>query len=394
MSDINIKSTAIKVVGVLAIALLAIFSKSIIEINNAEEYRIKQGAMSGKLTVRNTPGPYAQMFGRITPMKYSDIVYFSKFEEDGGKDARASAIKVQFSDGSTAMISGMMKFRLSNNETHQIQMLKDGFTNMQSVRYDLVRQQIVEALQQTAPHFKAEEVYAARRSEFTALAESQLISGIYAVTVENDTTRNADGQIFLEKLVTIENDENGIPKIRKNSPFESYDIQTVQFVIKDIDFDKTIDALIAKKKEAEQQKVVARANAEKAKQDAITEFEQGQARIAKEKADKEVEKISEVTQAKKNFEVAKYAALQAKEEAKKIRAEGEAKAAANQALVRAGLTPLERANIDKDTKIGVAKALATWKGPEIVAGGSGKGSSPMDALFIKQMMDISARLDK
>ena len=59
----------------------------------------------------------------------------------------------------------------------------------------------------------------------------------------------------------------------------------------DIDFDETIDMLISQKKKAEQQKVVAKANAEKAKQDAITALEQGKARVASAKADEEVEKI-------------------------------------------------------------------------------------------------------
>ena len=41
-----------------------------------------------------------------------------------------------------------------------------------------------------------------------------------------------------------------------------------------------IDNLIAKKKEAEQLKIVAKSNAERAKQDAITAYEQGEANKA------------------------------------------------------------------------------------------------------------------
>ena len=63
--------------------------------------------------------------------------------------------------------------------------------------------------------------------------------------------------------------------------------------------------MIARKKDAEQNKVVAMANAVKAKQDAITAEEQGKARIAEAKAIAEVEKITAVVEAQKKAEVAK-----------------------------------------------------------------------------------------
>ena len=59
------------------------------------------------------------------------------------------------------------------------------------------------------------------------------------------------------------------------------------------------------------------------------------------------------------------------------------------------VTPLERATIDKETKIGVAQALATIKLPTyVVAGGSGGGNTAMDAMGLKMMTDLVDRMSK
>ena len=102
-----------------------------------------------------------------------------------------------------------------------------------------------------------------------------------------------------------------------------------------------------------------------------------------------------MTKAEQEYEVARLAALKAKEDAKKIEAEGEAKAAANRALVSAGLTPLERATIEKETKIGVAEAVAKLQLPKIVmSGGNGGGSSAAEMMELKFATDLVEKLSK
>lgn len=59
------------------------------------------------------------------------------------------------------------------------------------------------------------------------------------------------------------------------------------------------------------------------------------------------------------------------------------------------VTPLERATIDKETKIGVAQALSTIKLPTyVVAGGSGGGNTAMDAMGLKMMTDLVNQMSK
>ena len=133
-----------------------------------------------------------------------------------------------------------------------------------------------------------------------------------------------------------------------------------------------------------------------AQQEAIRAEEAGKAAATEAKWQQEKIKAIEVTKAEQAYEVARLQALEAKEIAKKIEQEGIAKAAANRALVNAGLTPLEKATIEKETKIGVAQALSKIQLPTyVVAGGSGgNGNTAMDAMGLKMMTDLVNQMSK
>jgi hypothetical protein len=151
------------------------------------------------------------------------------------------------------------------------------------------------------------------------------------------------------------------------------------------------------KKEAEQKKIVARADAEKAKQDALTAIEQGKAVVAKAQAEENEKKIRQVVKAQADFEAAQFQKKQAQEVAQAKVLEGEAEARVARLKVSAGLTPLERAEIDMKTKIGIAEALAKANFPSVlINGGSGNGKggnlSPIDALGYESMYNLTKRI--
>lgn len=385
--------------GTMIVALVVLFASAtqLLETNDKGFYQIKQAAVTGEMTVRNEPGLYPQLFGDIFTYRVSDMYYFSKHEHEGPKSPTSEPIKVRFNDGGTALVSGSIKFRLSVSPDKQL-LLHNDFRSYGAVHGDLIRQVVTESLMQTATLMQAEQSYSTRRSEFTALAEEQIIKGIYETTSKEVKDRDTDGNEFVKLYVNVKRDKDGTAVIRKPSPLGRYGIEVLQFVIKDIDFDKTIDALIAKKKEAEQQKVVAKANAERAKQDAITAREQGNANIATAKAEKEVEKIKAVTDAKKAYEVSVLNRKQAEEDAKARLTKQRAEAESNRLLVKAGLTPLEKATIEKETAIGVAEQLSKINLPStfISGGGGGKGGSvdPFTAIGLNQLLEISKKMAK
>lgn len=372
-----------------AIIIILCLSSYLVENNDAGFYKVKQGAVGGKMEVIKKPGFFIQSFADIHTYKISDTYDFNDPSE---------AIGVRFNDASTANITGSIKFRLSMNDDAMLRLHQD-FRSYEAVVNGIIRQVVMASLKQSATFFGAEEIYSTRRSEFIDLINDQIKEGIYATTTKKLYDKDEDGNTFIRSVVNISKDEAGNPLFSEISAFKTYGIEVVQFVINDIDFDDKTDELIAKRKEADQEKIVAKANAERAKQDAITATEKGKASIAEAEAKALVEKKKAVIDAEREKEVAEQNALKAIEEKKKIIAIGEAEAESSKLKVAAGLTPLEKATIDKDTSILVAHELAQIKLPAMmVIGGGGNGNNsalnPFDAVGLKSFIDISKQMSE
>lgn len=390
----KIKLIALLIGGVIGLFTLIGVGRGLIGTNNAGYYQIKQTAGFGTMSVIDSPGSYARLFADITTYHVSDMHYFSKSKLDGGEGLESDPIKVRFNDGGTADVSGAIKFRLPVDPVKRLRIHQD-FKTYEAFKHDLIRQTVAEAMMQTATLMKAEESYSTRRSEFTSLVEDQVKLGIYETQSRELKSADVDGNERVDVEVFVKRDTKGTPTVRKISPLAQYGVEVISFVIKEIDFDATIDALIQKKKEAEQQKVVARANAEKAKQDAITAREQGNARMATEKANQDVEKIKEVTIAQKEYEVSQLNRKQAEQDAASEIITGKALAEVNRLKVQAGLTPIEKATIAKETAIGVAHELASIKLPEMMvlgSGSNGKSADPFEAVGLESFMRINEKL--
>jgi len=404
----NKKYIIMAVIFAAVLIFLSLSMRWLVGQNNAGYYMIKQSLGSGKMTVIDKPGWFWRGGAKIDKYNMSDTYYFSKNDLDGGSGKDAVAILVRFGGGGTAFVDGSVKYKMPNGidkvrNLDKKLILHEDFRNYKNIQADLVRQYVAQVLKNTASIMKAEDSYAGRKGEFNSLFDRQLREGIFATTTKQIIAKDAEGNELTETIAEISLGENGLPIIAVESMFKKYGVELLSASIKDIDYDERIDNLIIKKQNAEQAKIIARAQAEQAKQDAITAEQQGLARKATAEAEENVQKIREVTQAKKNKEVAilkaqqkKEVAILEKEEAEyKAQAkivEKQAEAKANALLVKAGLTPLQKANIDKETKIGVAAELAKVKVPSIVVGGGSNGSNPMDALGIKMLMDINDKI--
>lgn len=143
----------------------------------------------------------------------------------------------------------------------------------------------------------------------------------------------------------------------------------------------------------------AKAQALEAQQQAIRAEEEGKAAATRAKWKQEEIKAVEVTKAEQAKEVAELQSVEAKFKAEKIIQEGRAEAEANRLKVQAGLTPQERAQLEKDIAIGVAEALAKsnvkWIPEIMVIGGSGSNSTnAMDAVGLNMMLDVVNKIQK
>ncbi len=382
--------SSLLVLGGVLLVVLAASSSALFETNDLGHYQVKQAALSGKASVRNEPGVYAQMFGKITDYNITGLVEFSA---DGQGDG--APLTATFRGNSTAELSGIMKYQLSRADKDQLS-LHERYGSNHAVHQTLVKQALAEAIKQTGPLFTPEEAFVTRRADFTKTILEMVHKGVLATYTEEVTIKD-DGNNRVETVTKLKMDKDGNHIVDKASSLLQYNIQVIDFAIRDLKFDELTSDLIAAKKKTEQEKVVARANSEKAKQDAITAVEQGKAKVATAEAEKNVEKIRAVTDAKKEAEVAGFLRQKAEQEARAKTVQGEAEAAVSRLKVAAGLSPAERAEFEMKTRIGVAAELAKTKFPEnlIIAGGNdGKGGAvdPWTAVGLNNAYDLSRKM--
>lgn len=385
--ELDIKKLALRV-GLVALLIIGLSSVGkLVEVNDAGVYQVKQ-SVGGELSVKFDAGPYFQGLGTITSYQASDILEFDK------REGSEEPIRVRFQDGGSALVSGSVKIRLPVKDTQLLTIHKE-FRSHDALKNTLLKPTFTEAVQQTAALMKSEESYSSRRSEFAALLEEQIRRGIFETKAVEVKEKDVDGNEFNDVNIVVQTAQDGTKIVRKTSPFLGYGVEVIQVIIKDIDYDDTIDALIAEKKKAEQQKVVAKANAEKSKQDAITAREKAAADVAIAKGNEEVEKIKAVTQAQKEYEVSVLNKKKAEEDAKAREIEGRADALVNQLKVNAGLTPQERAEFEVRKADVVSKNLSNIKLPGMMVIGGGNGGNaadPFTAIGIESLMRINNKL--
>ena len=417
--------TKIIAIAVAFVAVLAIIMTGmVIGYKDSTELLIKQSPF-GDMSCVEGQGFYFKGFAEIYKYDLMKSFYFNSSTEKvkgvgwEGDDTDEDDISVTLSRNANADISGYLLYELPTNcddliALHKAQKSEAG------VKHNLVRNAVLSAVRKTAPVFTAEEAKVTKIAEFRRLAEDQLTDGEYLTTIEvlsektGEDELDSSGKVLKKaeiqeyRVTKLKLDSLGNRILMKKSALTQFGIKVKQFEIQNVKLDAKAQQQLDIVKEREMQRVALATEAEKSKQDAITAEARGKAKIAEERAEQEAIKIREVTQAEKEKavavlqaqkekEVAALEALKAIEVAKKVKAEGEAQAAANRALVNAGLTPLEKATIEKETKIGVAEALAKSAQPlvpEIMMTGDSKGgaNSAMDAVGLNMLMDLTTKL--
>lgn len=411
---------------VAAIVAIVLFN-SIIGYNSATQLLVKQSP-TGSLSCVDHAGFYFKGFASIYSYDRTKDFYFNSSTEkvkgecwEGGEDDEDD-ISVTLSRNANADISGYLKYQLPTDCESLVKIHKEQRSD-KKLKHDLIRNSVLSAVRKTAPLFTAEEAKVTKIAEFRRLAEDQLTEGEYLTTIEVLTEKAGDDELDNEgkvikkaetqeyKVTKLKLDANGNRILTKPSALRLYGIKTLQFEIQNVKLDQKAQQQLDIVKDREMKRVANATAAETAKQAAITAEAEGKAKIAEAKAAQEVIKITEVTQAEKERdvavlqaqkeqEVARLEALKALEVAKKIKAEKEAEAAANKALVSAGLTPQERAEWEYKTKVGVAEALAKSAHPlvpEIMMTGSeskGGSNSAMDAVGLNMLMNLTDKLSK
>lgn len=419
------KSKILAVVTVVVLILLGVFAGKMVGYKQSTELLVKQSPF-GTLSCVDGQGIYFKGFASIYKYDLAKSFYFNssteKVDDHGweGDEDDEDDISVTLSRNANANISGYLLYELPTDCDKLIELHKNQ-KNDKGVKHNLVRNAVLSAVRKTAPLFTAEEAKVTKIAEFRRLAEDQLVDGEYLTTTEvlkekaGEDEVDSNGKVIKKaevqeyRVTKLKLDANGNRILTKKSALSQYGIVVKQLEIQSVKLDSMAQRQLDIVKEREMQRVANATAAETAKQKAITAKAEGDARIAEAKATQEVQKMTEVTMAEKEKavailnaerekEVARLEALKAIEVAKKIKAEKEAEAQANRALVAAGLTPQERAEWEYKTKVGVAEALAKSSHPlvpEIMMTGDGKNGgagTAMDAVGLNMLMDLTTKL--
>lgn len=418
------KSKVLAIATVIVLILLGVFAAKLVGYKQSTELLIKQSPF-GTLSCVDGQGLYFKGFASIYKYDLAKSFYFNSSTEkvDGegweGDEDDEDDISVTLSRNANADISGYLLYELPTDCDKLIELHKNQKSD-KGIKHNLVRNAVLSAVRKTAPLFTAEEAKVTKIAEFRRLAEDQLVEGEYLTTIEvlkekaGEDEVDSNGKVVKKaevqeyRVTKLKLDKDGHRIITKKSPITQYGIIVKQLDIQNVRLDAKAQQQLDIVKEREMQRVANATAAETAKQKAITAKAEGDAKIAEAKAAQEVQKMTEVTMAEKEKavailnaerekEVARLEALKAIEVAKKIKAEKEAEAQANRALVAAGLTPQERAEWEYKTKVGVAEALAKSSHPlvpEIMMTGDSKGGAgtAMDAVGLNMLMDLTSKL--
>jgi uncharacterized membrane protein YqiK len=273
------------------------------------------------------------------------------------------------------------------------------FGSEEALINNIVRPTLYKVVTACGPLMSSLQSVSETRTDLIEYITDQLNDGVYKTrAIKTEVINEITGETELRTTAEIISDSNA-PKGRKRqevSPFSQYGITCGLVSITDIKYDAATQDQIDAQKQANLAVITSKTKSIEAMQKTIQIAEEGKAATEKAKWEQERIKIVEVTKAEQEREVARLAAEKAKFDKEKVIAEGEAKAAANRALVAAGLTPLEKATIEKETKIGVAQALKDIKLPKIVMNGgtSGGGNTAFDAMGLKAMTELVDKMSE
>ncbi|CAG7856867.1 hypothetical protein MCAMS1_01519 [biofilm metagenome] len=295
--------------ALICILILLFFSFGI---NDAGERTVVQFP-TGKLYVKFSPGLYLKAFG--TTHKYWDVSTYDFDKEDSAGKANensliSTGISVRYQDGGTGKVFGKARFALPNDEETMLKLHRD-FRDKFAVAQKLIRTVTEESMNLTAGLMTSEEAYAEKRGIFTQWAEQQIATGKFVTelksVVEKEETTN---ERQVRNIPVIKYGADGLP-IQRGSDFKMYGIKVNGFQITDWDFEqKTLDQ-ISRKREATMGIITAKADAERARQEALTAEEEGKKNVMVDRYAKEQEKIQAVVDAEKEKEVAVTKAKQA-----------------------------------------------------------------------------------
>ncbi len=357
-----------------------------------------------------------RMFSRIIPWtKYIDIKTVKTNSGTGEIIEDTSELEgyieggvpIRFVDQVIGEAKFATRFQLPSDEESFVILAKKFRTLTNLVNNTLIPT-LEEQAKNTGYMFSAQDYISGAAQEFKQTFEEQLKGGSYQVrksvikdTIFNDITDQSSRSIKEIQTTYIVNKvthpSTGIP-IRIPHEITDNGVLVSQVIVQDVELEPKFKERLEKQRDESAKRQLAQQETETAKAEQLKILAMGENEKASERVTREREQITMVIQhetqkeiEKQKLEKAKIALETAEVEAKATRLRADAEAYKNQKLVSAGLTPQERAQIQKEIAIGVAAELKNVQLPTYYissgAGGDKNGLSLLETLLGIKLMD-------
>lgn len=387
-------------VSIIALFVVLFVVGGVMEDCDKSKNYVCQYPITGKYEVWTEGGAQFQWWGNVYEYSKTNQVEFTGVEknEEGYVAAGSNpGAAVTFNDRGRGFIIGSLRVVLPRDFNHMAKIQQE-FGSEEALISTLIKPTLYKVVTSCGPLMSSLESVSETRTDLIQYITDQLNEGVYKtkitkIKVTNELTGDTETVAKAEILV----DRNGNYMRQEKSPFQQYGITCNLVSITDIKYDRATQDQIDAQKQANLAVVTAKTKSLEAIQKTVLITEQGKADAEKAKWEQEKEKAVAVTKAQQEFEVAKLEAAKAEEVARKVRAEGEAKAAANRALVSAGATPDQLLQMKKETMIGIARELANskteWVPKIMVNGNNGNGSDPMQTVGLNMLMQTIEKMN-
>jgi len=327
--------------------------------------------------------------------KFVDIKVIQDGESSEGiEGVIEGGIPIRFIDQVKASASVSVRMQLPADEPSFINLAEEFRHPENLVRNTLVptvREQVIN----TGYMFAAQDYISGAASDFRVTLDDQLKNGGFSVEkkeyydtlyIDTDISQtNKQRQIReINTRYEVEKRKDAHGKyIRVEHDVTKNNVIVSQVIVDAIQLEAAFQARLEKQRDLASQKRIEMEAIEVAKISQQKIVAEGERDKSAERVQKEKEQVgtliaieTQVKQEESKRKLAEIALKTAELQAKAVKVTADAESYKNQKLVYAGLTPQERAKIDKETAIGVAAELAKLKLPEVyITGADNKGGN-------------------
>jgi hypothetical protein len=289
---------------------------------DAKDIAVIQMPFTGEMKVVTEPGVTWQGFGRLTTYKKRNEF---KFDVAGADSHSSAPLSVRFYDGGTAEFHGTISYLMPLDAPSMIAIHKT-FGSSEALETQAIRRSMESASTFSGPIMTSFESAAGRRNELLQVLNDQTLHGVYKTQSKTVRAKDIAGVERDVTAIDILTDDKGHPLRAQKSYVEEYHVTMLPMTINKIKYEDRIEQQIKQQQDAVNAANVAKANAVRAEQDALTTEAQGKVAATKAKWEQEVANAKTVAEAQGKITIADANVKEAEafKKAETLRGEGEA----------------------------------------------------------------------